>query len=258
MRLSCSTQCLPDEPLDQAFSAIREAGYEAVELSWWQVESEAYADRCPANVLQDILGKYGFTLSGLTIREIAATSPEELREELSSLHDMMQTAKALGLEAVNLLGGDRRHQSLEMFAVALEALLAIADEMQLNIQLSNSYASRVEQIEDLRYVMQAVDHPRLFLLNNTGQFHSAAVNPRYLLTEFANRLALAHITDQVGKRAVPIGRGEMNVAAIVEHLAKIGYDGWLVVDQEFADYTEAVNILTANRLALESILNALQ
>ena len=114
----------------------------------------------------------------------------------------------------------------------------------------------MEQIEDLRYLLHVVDHPRLFLVNDTGQFQSAAVNPRYLLTEFGERLALVHLSDRIGKRAVPIGRGEMNVPAIVEHLGKIGYNGWLVVDQEFADYADAVNVLTANRLALESMLDA--
>lgn len=256
MRLSCSTRCLPDDPLERALSAIREAGYGAVELSWWQVEPEGCEAIYRVATSQAILAEYGLTLSGLSIGEMAAVSPGELREELADMRNRMQTAKALGLEAVNLRGGDRRHQSLEMFAVGLEALLAIAEETRMNICLGNACASRVEQIEDLRYLLSVVDHPRLLLVNDTGQFHSAAVNPRYLLTEFGDRLALVHISDRIGKRAVPIGRGETNVPAIVEHLAKIGYDGWLVVDQEFVDYADAVKVLTENRLALESMLDA--
>ncbi len=256
MRLSCSTRCLPDEPLERVLTAIREAGYAAFEPSWWRMESDDRETAGHGVCSPGIPAKYGLTVSGLRVGQLTAVSPGDLREELVDLRYRMKLARILGLKAVNLRGGDRRHQSLEMFAVALEAILAIADEMRMNICLANACDSRVEQIEDLRYLLRAVDHPRLLLLNDTGQFHSAAVNPRYLLTEFGERLAIVHISDQIGKRAVPIGRGEMNVPAIVEHLAQIGYDGWLVVDQQFTDYADAVNLLTDNRLTLERLLDA--
>ncbi len=256
MRLSCSTRCLPDEPLERVLSAIREAGFEAVEPSWWRIESEDRETPGHERCSPWLSAQCGLVLSGLRIGQLTAASPGDLREELVDLQHRMKLAKALGLQAVSLRGGDRRHQSLEMFAVALEAILAVADEMRMNICLANACDSRVEQIEDLRYLLSAVDHPRLWLLNDTGQFHSAVVNPRYLLTEFGDRLALVHISDQIGKRTVPVGQGEMNVPAIVEHLVKIGYDGWLVVDQQFTDYAEAVDVLTENRLVLENLLDA--
>jgi len=62
----------------------------------------------------------------------------------------------------------------------------------------------------------------------------------------------ARIGDRIGRRPVPLGQGETNVPAIIEHLHQIGYTGWVSVEpsanplaDKFASLAAARQYLTA-------------
>jgi len=111
----------------------------------------------------------------------------------------------------------------------LKAVIPLAQQYNLTINLSNRYGSRVEQLDDLRYVFQKINHPRLQVLLNTGQFHLASVNPRDAFREFGDRVSLIRVADLIGDIPVPLGEGEINVPAVIEHLKRIEFKGCLIV-----------------------------
>ncbi len=253
MRLSCSTHCLPDYPLAEALGIIRDAGYEFVEISAEQL-NEMFGDiERKADAILDLLAEHHLHLSGLRLDDLVAVDFHELHHNLEVIQRQMRGARALEVFDVSMRGGDRRQQSLPMLAAGLDAVLEEADRLDLRFLLANGYNNRVEQMEDLRYIFSEVLDPGLWLLNDTGQFHSAAVNPRYAIREFGARTGAVHVTDQVGKQTVPIGEGEMNVPAIIEHLRTIGYNNWLVVDQSFEEWLKGGRYLAEARQSLEKL-----
>ena len=106
----------------------------------------------------------------------------------------------------------------------------MACELGLAVNLANRCGTRIEQIEDLRWVFAAAGQPALRVLNHVGHFYAAAVNPRDVLAEFEHQTACLHLSDRIGKRPVPIGQGKVNLPGIMADLKQMDYQGWLVVD----------------------------
>jgi sugar phosphate isomerase/epimerase len=121
--------------------------------------------------------------------------------------------------------------------------------------VANARDSSVEQLEDLRRLFIELDHPGLSLALDAGQFQDAAVNPCDVLREFADRVGLIRVSDRLARRCVPLGQGEMNVAAVIERACRSGYDGWLVVDPDVSEAREARQYLADARSYLTALLS---
>jgi sugar phosphate isomerase/epimerase len=256
MILSCSTHCLPDFPLEEALRVIHEAGYESVEISAEQLDA-AFGDMAKeTKAIRKLLWKYHLHAVGVRLNDLAAVDFHELHKHLETIQRQMEGALELGSLYVSVRGGDRRRQSLPMLSAGVDHVLDQAKQLDMSFTLANGYKTRVEQLEDIRYIMSEVHDPGLCLLNDTGQFHSAAVNPRYAIREYGLRNWVVHITDQVGRQTVPIGEGEMNVRAIIEHLRRIGYNNWLVVDQSFEEWLKGSRYLAEARRTLSDLWTA--
>lgn len=254
MRISGSVCCDENWPLHEALPALREIGYEAVELTWARIEREFASARDPLTAVAALLDEHGLALSGLNIADLAATHQDELGEAMVILRHQMSFARQLGATSVHLRGGDRRRQTLPMFTTGLDLVLGEAEDLGLDVCLANACGSRIEQIEDLRRVFLAMDHPQLRVLNDTGQFHLSAVNPRDVTAEFADRISAIRLTDRIARRCVPLGQGEINVQAVIEHAQRIGYAGWLVVAADGLDRDGTIRYLSQGRSYLASLL----
>ncbi|UCD28071.1 MAG: sugar phosphate isomerase/epimerase [Planctomycetota bacterium] len=232
MRLSSSTRCLADWPLLKSLTAVSETGYQAVELSWSRIESEFSKIQSRAPLLRAILDEHELDLSGMNTSGLTVTNHNELTKNITDVHEQMKFARTMRLTGVNLKGGNRRQQSFETLIHGLKALIPLAEELDITINLANQYNSRIEQPEDLHNIFQQLNHPCLRVLNDTGQFHLASVNPRDALREFGDRTEEIRIADMIGDTPTPPGEGEINVPAIIEHARRLGYKGWLVADTD--------------------------
>jgi len=254
MRLSCSLACLQDRPLAEVLPLVRDAGCEAIELWWPRVQQDLAGSGDAGPQFQTLLRASGLRLSGLMVSDMAVFGAAELADLTAELVRQMRLAQALDAPAVSLRGGDRRRQSLEMLVRGLQAILPAAEELDLIVELANADASRVEQLEDLRYVLFQIRHPRLRLLNDTGQFHDACVNPRDAFREFIEQTDAVRIADRRGRQPVPLGEGEVNVPAVIEHLQRVGYAGWLVIGPPVPQGMQAGQYLAQSVTYLRSLV----
>jgi len=243
-----------DRPLTQALPLIRQAGGEAVELSWARMQSD-YPDAtgCVSQVRR-LLDASGLVLSGLHVTDLAVEDHQDWDPTVALIREQMALAGLLGLSSVNLCAGDRGEQSLEMLASGLGRVLPVAFELGLTVNLANRVGTRVEQLEDLRRVFAAAAHPALRVLNDVGHFLAAAVNPRDVLAEFQHQTTCLHLSDRVGKRPVPIGQGKVNLPGILADLKQMRYRSWLVVDLEVGDTPDATQALTDALAYVEQLL----
>ncbi|MHC4441192.1 MAG: sugar phosphate isomerase/epimerase family protein [Planctomycetota bacterium] len=214
---------MADLPLQEALTIISDAGYEAVELDWNQIEDD----------LRDILTANKLVVSGINLDDL---EPDSIRRQ-------MELARQLGLSGINIQGRNRKSQSLETLVDELKAVIPTAEEFDLSINLDNCYGCRIEQLEDLRYIFWKLNHPQLRIVNDTGQFHRASVNPRDVMREFGDRTTAMRISDMIGDQPVPLGQGEINLPAIIELAKRMNFKGWLVVDVEAANLQGALGYL---------------
>jgi len=124
MRLSCNAHCLRGRPLRDSLAAIREVGYEAVEVNWPRVERRfASAESC-ADAFEAVLNEAGLAVSALRVADMNAVDETEIEQVVSAIRPQIALAGSLQLEVVMMRGGDRRQQPLEILAAGLRPLLA--------------------------------------------------------------------------------------------------------------------------------------
>jgi sugar phosphate isomerase/epimerase len=255
MRLSCNAHSLRGRPLRDALAAIREVGYEAVEVNWPQVERRLGSAESRADIFKAVLNETGLTVSAICVADMNAIDESEIEPVRSVIGTQIAVAASLQVGAVIVRGGDRRQQPFEILSSGLRPLAARSEACGISLLVANARGSAIEQIEDLRQLFMEIDHPRLGLALDAGRFHDAAVNPCDVLREFADRVRLIRISDRIARRCVPLGQGEMNVPAVIERARRSGYDGWLVVDPDVPDALEAQRYLADARSYLSTLLS---
>lgn len=258
MRVSCNVHCLHDRPLRAALPAVRDSGCDAVEIDWRLAERDLLSARDKPAALQAMLQEHGLTVVALRIVDMSAVHESEVEQVAAQMRSQMCAARSLGVTLAVAGGGDRRQQPLAVLTAGLRAALEAADEVDLSLAVVNALDSSVEQIEDCRAVFTEVEHPRLRLALDAGQFQCAAVNPCNVIAEFADRLSLIRLNDRLGRRIVPLGQGGMNVSAVVQRARRSGYDGWLVIDADLPDPREVPQYLADARAFLQALLSDIQ
>jgi len=256
MQISFNASRLRDWPLDTLLALVSEAGYETVELNWSQIENEfPNADQDISQVLSLLKAKQ-LNISGLDIGNIEACRIEDLNETINVLSKRIMFADQLGMSCVIAGGGVRKKQSLEILVQGIRAMLSIAEESNITIFWANRYHSRIEQLEDLRYIYLELNHPEFQVLNDTGQFHLASVNPRDALREFGDYTGAILLADMIGTEPVSLGQGEVNIPAVIEHARRIGFQGRWVVNDMSLTTIETQRQLADARIYLQSLLLA--
>ena len=130
----------------------------------------------------------------------------------------------------------------------LDRLVDLAESRGVRATLHPHVGTMVEQRAE---VLRVLDGSRVSLCLDTGHLLIGGTDPVALTREFADRINHVHLKDvradlagqvqrgEVGYtdavRAgiyVPLGAGDVDVAAIVAALGEVGFDGWYVLEQD--------------------------
>ena len=106
-------------------------------------------------------------------------------------------------------------------------------------------------IENTAEVQRVLDGSSIALCLDTGHLLIGGTDPAELTRQAPDRVAHVHFKDVDASKAKhvqdgrwtytegvtrgmyrPLGTGDVDVAAIVEHLTKRGYDGWYTLEQD--------------------------
>ncbi len=255
IRLSCGTGPFDRDPLRNVLPRIRAAGFEHVEMSLAGLDRQLAGARDRPAALRVLLQENGLALSGLVLPPIEAREAANLCEEVSILRERMRFAAAVGAPGVIVSAGDRRSTALEPLTQVLVAAVREAEKLRLNLLLGNANDSRVEQLDDLHYVLLEVEHPGFHLQLDAGEFHSAAVDPRHPIAAFIDRTAQVRIADRIGRREVALGVGETNVPAVMASLQRHRFDGDLVLVPCLSPRTDSGSVLRESHRYLMALLD---
>ena len=255
MKLSCSTCCIPDYTLDAALKLFADAGYRYFETFATWTGGQLDVHKVDKGEVKRKLERTGIRLSSLNIENFQAEADAEFQEKLQRQKRNIQWAIELGCTRVNFKGGKRTPESLRALIRGAEALAAYCEDLPVELCLGNHYGNRVEQIEDLDAVFAEVDHPKLGLLVDIGHYHSAQVNIPTVIEKYAQKIRLLHTKDQIGRRSVPFGEGEIDNVGLLRQLHDVGYSGFVVVEVEVEDKQNTPRYVRAARTYLQRILD---
>jgi len=157
--------------------------------------------------------------------------------ELGAEHVAMsaQVAVDLGCNRIVQTGGERREGGLVQTVEGLHRLLDRIEGFPVRVCLEPHVGSQILTREDFDTLMDELDTDRVGITVDTGHFHAGRVDWISLIRAHAERIYNVHLKDHVGKQSVPIGRGEIDLQALVSVLREVDYQGPLAVELEVED-----------------------
>ena len=213
--------------MGRAAQEIAAAGYDGIEFFDGNVldgESDGFA------TLRRLLADSGLKLvavySGANF-----IFPEILGEELARIERAADAAKALGTEHLVVGGGARRARGTrdadyDQLASGLDKVLALARARGLSAHYHPHLSTIVESPDEVRRIFAKTS---IGFCPDTAHLAAAGGIPAELVREHAGRISYVHLK---GWRKdpfafTPIDEGDCDIAAVLQALADIGYDGWI-------------------------------
>ncbi len=162
----------------------------------------------------------------------------EVNQRAEAIAACVRYAETLGADHVTSTGASPRGEpgGLERVIDCVRQVLRQTPAgSSVRLTLKPHLGNVLEQAADFDAVLAAVADPRVGLCVDTGHFHSASVDTLAFIRRHATRLYNVHLKDHRGTVSVGIGRGEVDLAAVVAVLREVRYQGGLTVELEVPD-----------------------
>ncbi len=244
---------------------MQQTGYEGTELGDW-----GFMPTRP-ELLKSELERYRLQLIGswVTVRLYDRGAHEKGVAHAVRVAELM--AEAAGEDCFVIIGDDHstvdartRHagritagQMLDEpgWQVYIDGLLRVAEAVRrstgLRSVIHHHGATYVETPGEIRYVLERTDPDLLGLCFDTGHYALGGGDPSKDLTDLYDRIWHVHFKDfdpsvvqaasregwgyqeMIGQGVFPeLGRGRVDFPSIVQKLDALGYDRWIVVEQD--------------------------
>ncbi|HSB04657.1 MAG TPA: sugar phosphate isomerase/epimerase family protein [Thermodesulfobacteriota bacterium] len=252
MKIGCNTVDFRKHPFEKALQWICEAGYEYVEveanLSWCD-HADPYRDD-PVQFKEKI-ASFGFKgISGLGSHRELITDDQGAKD----LEHALLWAKAAEIPVVltgegRLPEGMSEEEGLKILKGRLERLTAVAEKNRVYLAME-PHGSISLKPGGLPKILSLVKSPWLGVNFDTANPHrgtyvgttrkgfewklaeKSQANEVVVLTPVAHLVRHVHIKDVIGKEAVALGKGKVDLMECLKILKKNGFEGVLSYETE--------------------------
>ena len=276
MKIGCCSVDFRKYPLEKALEWIAEAGFEYVEmeanLSWCN-HADPYRDD-PIQFKEKV-ARFGFKgISGMGNHRELITDEQGVKD----IEHAIPWAKAAGIPVV--ITGEGRFpegmaegEALRILKDRLEKLVAVAEKNQVYLAIE-THGSISLKPGGMPKILSLVESPWLGVNFDTANPHRGtyvgttragfewklsekpAANEVIVLTPVAHRVRHVHIKDVVGKEAVILGKGNVNLKECLRILKEKGYTGVLSYQTEGSQSVEESRTMIAE--SREFLMDALK
>ena len=260
MNIICASICYRGYAADEVAATLERApriGYRFLEIHGpvtWSVPAVAAFD---LDGVKTRLEASGLRCAGLYPPGWGGADDADVRQHAEAIAQCARIAEALGATHITTSGASRRGEPgalHRVIACVQQVVRLVPASNPVKLTLEPHYGNVLQQPEDFERVFDAVADPRVGLCVDTGHFHTAHVDTVAVIHRFAARLFAVHLKDHIGATSVGIGRGEIDLAAIVAALRAVKYQGGLTVELEVEDpanlprYTEEAYVYISGLL----------
>lgn len=223
----------------QAIDDISSLGYAGI-----QMRGNAVAEFKP-DELRGLLGRHNLKFVALSSGDVEIDSPVEPQLELhGSNAKLVKAVDGLYLQVVDKLTAYPRKVAPDE-CVRLGKLLTEVGKRASDAGVKLGYHNHMNTIgehpENLQRVMDASDPRYVGLLLDTAHYVAGGGDAAQAVVHYRDRLLFLHLKDVVDLpldtpgvkypfKFVELGRGRVNLPAVMDALRKIKFDGWAVVE----------------------------
>jgi len=270
MKIGCNTVDFRNHPLDRALEWIARAGYEYVEIEAnlsWCGHVDPYRDD-PVRIREKVAA-HGFKgISGLGSHRELITDEQGVED----IERAIPWAKAAGIPVVStgegrLPEGMTENEALEILKGRLERLVAVAEANEVylamephgSISLAPGGLARICSLVPSRWLGVNFDtanpHRGTYVGTSRQGFEwkpasgAPRANEVLVLAPVARLVRHVHIKDVIGKEAVSLGKGEVDLKGCLKILKDSGYTGVLSYETEGNQTAEETRVLIAESRA---------
>jgi len=276
MKIGCNTVAFRRESLDFALDKIASAGYEYVEIEanlMWCPHADPWRDD-PLEFKQKI-NNFGFKgVSGIGSHRELITSNQGVKDIARALEWCHEADIPVVLTGEGRLPADMStSEALGILKGRLEELAVIAEKNRVYLALED-HGSISLTPEGLPQILALVQSDWIGVNFDTANIHrgdyvgtdrekyewklggTASYSETELLRKVVDKVRHTHIKDVVGRDAVILGKGEVDIWGCLQILKEGGYKGVLSYETEGMQSTEeSVAMIVASKIYMEAFLN---
>ena len=178
-------------------------------------------------------------------------SPQELRERLAVLEQLMQQVHTLKIPYIELPFVDNAaiqgEDDMRQLVTGLTPFLSVAEEMQITFALETSLNPN-----DFQDLLARFNHPRVKANYDSGNSAALGYDCREEFAEYGDQIVTVHIKDRVlGGTTVPLGTGNADFLAFLAGLDQLNYQGPLILQVARGD--DDVKVIEDSRAFVREI-----
>ena len=269
MKIGCNTVAFRKNPLEFALERISTAGYEYVEV-------EANLSWCPhADPWTDDPVKFKEKIASFGFKGVSAIgSHRELITSEQGVKDILQAlkwSKDAGVPVV--LTGEGRlpsnmttEDALLILKDRLAKIAEVAEQNQVNLALEDHGSISLASLDGLPLILSLVKSDWIGVNFDTANIHRgdyvgtdrggyewklgqiAGHSEVELLRRVIKRVKHLHIKDVIGRDAVTLGKGDIDLLGCIKILKEAGFNGVLSYETEgMQDPEESQAMIVASR-----------
>ena len=254
MKLSCSTRCIADYPLDQAFKAISEAGFRHLEASTYETGAVLDPAIIHTVALKDVLARHRLGISSLNLTPIAPAEPIDEEGAPEGLRREVVMGRELWQDVFNVSTGPADASSRDAVVDVLRRLADYANGLGLSLALSNVPKSHIATVDDVLRMLDDVARPNVGVLLDLVRFHLVEEAAPSVVERLGDQTLVVRTGDVAGGRWAPFGSGEIDNEAALGALADAGYVGFVVVEVHTTARAEVERRMAEAREAIDRLV----
>ncbi|MCL4377688.1 MAG: sugar phosphate isomerase/epimerase [Actinobacteria bacterium] len=278
MKIGCNTVAFRKMDLDYALEKISEAGYEYVEVEAnlkWCSHADPWRDD-PVK-FKDKIKSFGFKgVSAIGSHRELITSEQGVKDIKRALEWAHEADVPVVLTGEGRIPQDMsvedalytlKERYKEILEVAEKYKVYLAIEDHGSISLTPNGLPKLLSLAESKWFGVNYDTANIHRgdyvgTDSDGYEWKMGTKSSYdeveLLKKVTDRVKHLHIKDVVGRNAVTLGQGEINIIGCLEVLKKSGYQGVLSYETEgFEEPVEAYGMIVESRKFLIDVLNSL-
>jgi sugar phosphate isomerase/epimerase len=269
MNIGCNTVAFRNQPLDFALGKIADAGYRYVEveanLKWcphldpWRDDPVRFAEKIKSYGFEGV-SAVGNHRELITSEEGAKDVEQALRWAKAAGVPLVATGEGrmppeMTVDAALKILGERLHRLCE---AAAKNRVYLGMEDHGSISLTPEGLPRIMGLVSSEWLVVNFDTANIHRGDYVGTDSSnyewklgakTSYSEVKLLRKVADRVRHVHFKDVVGRDAVVLGRGEIDLIGCIEILGEAGFDGVLSYETEGWEEPEEAEAMIRESLA---------